>query len=613
MERSPKADHIRRTSWQSSDEEEQHARYSSATKTQRSVDYDREDAHSDVSFDSLADNARTPPRNKNRTSTRISPFVLQSPIHFAMTPMTRPNPTVHQTASCYAELDDLDHYQNVTQDEEDDEAQEADDEDQQEEQSVDEFEVSATLIPDIMGDSDPEPDCYVVSGTDSSSDSSVDSVRSRGSHTSVSVNHESDMGLHSNRDLAEATQRSMDGIDSDSDAYVDPSEQRNLNPIYRPRKHSPSPQYSSPSTVRSESKSPSPAPHIEQAHVRNHGILDSSLDITPPRHRLSIVQFSRSPSLSPDKSPLRSRTNSNRHRLSLTDSDSDFDAPLSPDQGSPKHVIIKGRNLTIPYVEIPSRRHGRKLLPDPSPSPSPHLNVLSDHLTDPELDHEYETLAAPQSLRNALSQQPSIIEILDTDESESSRESSADEYKPCSRRTNATKHTTRSSSPMHRTLKASSLALPRTSFTISILSRTASSVSNKSSVHNHTSKLTPSSLSVKSQSTPRVANNPARTPRRKKRTISMILNSDFSDSGDSEYAGSENKTKKRYVKPPSPSSSSSSSSEAKPISRGKSRKRRNTSNEDEKIDEDHSNVDEDDSDEEFVHLRKKLARSSRVY
>ncbi|KAF9212489.1 hypothetical protein BGZ59_006693 [Podila verticillata] len=160
VERSPKTDRICRTSWQSSDEEEEHARFSPTTKTRRSVDYDREDAHSDVSFDSLADNARTPPRNKDRTSTRISPFVLRSPIHFAMTPLTRPNLADHQTASCYAELEDLDHYQNITQDEEDDEAQEADDEDQEEEQSVDEFEVSATLIPDIMGDGDPDLDCY---------------------------------------------------------------------------------------------------------------------------------------------------------------------------------------------------------------------------------------------------------------------------------------------------------------------------------------------------------------------------------------------------------------------------------------------------------------------
>lgn len=426
----------------------------------------------------------------------------------------------------------------------------------------------------------------------------------------MSLNNESDMEFPDNG-LAETTPRVMDGSDSDSDVYVDPSEQRKMNPIYRPLNHSPSPQYSSPSTVRSESKSSSPAPHIEHASVRNKGIyLDSGPDTAPRPRRLSIIQFPRSPSLSPHKSPLRSRTNSNRRRLLPTESDSDPGALPSPDQRSPNYVFIKGRKLLVPSVEIPSRRHGQELLSDPSPRPD--LNMLPDNFTELDPENEYEIPAAPQSLRTVGSQQPSVVEILDTDESESSWGSSADEYKPCSRRTYANNRTTRSSSPMHRTLKAGSLARPRTSFAISILSRTASSVLNKPNVHNRTSKSTPSPSSVKSQSTPRAADNPSRTPRRKKRTISTILNSDFSDSGDSEYTGSENETTKRSTRLSS-SSSSSYSLKAIPISHGKSRKRRSTSYGDEQTEEDQSNIDEDDSDEEFVHYRKKHARSSRVH
>ncbi|KAG0026054.1 hypothetical protein BGZ81_006657 [Podila clonocystis] len=606
VERVQPIDHIQKTPQQSSDEEDQQYVSSTIAKSRKSVDSDDRDfAHdrdylSDISFDSLAENAWTPPRRKRRTTLRISPFVLRSPIHFSMTPMKRPNLPIPETAPGYTELDDLDRYQYEEHEEE-----EVAEEDQEEEQLG---EVSLSHFPEVMGDSDTDPDAYVKSGSVSSnSASSFDSARSGNSHTSASVNDESDTESQSDRSLAEESTQRVDSQGSDSDMYVDPSERRKSSPVYHPRKYSPILRYSSPHPASSENKSPSPAPHVAQTNDRNHGVfLYSGPDTTPRPRRFRVNPLSHSPSPTPDKSPLHRHTKKNRRLQMLTDSDSESDALPSSDQRNPKHVTAKRRMVSVPRMEVPSRKYSRKLLSDSSPSPS--LDVLSDHFAESRFDHEYKSSTeSPPSLRNRHPRQrsvSSVVVILDTEESEQSDENSADEYMPQSRQTNSKKRTTRSSSPMHKTLRASSLARARTTSTAwshwSISSKTTSSVSNTPNVN----RSTPSPSSIETQ-IPRAENKPIRNSRRKKRTISTILDSDFSDSGDSEYNESWNKTLRRPAK-----SSSKPKAKTKPMSRVESRKRRSVSYGDEQTEEDQSDVGDNDE-EEFVH-RRKHTRSARL-
>ncbi|KAG0358449.1 hypothetical protein BG005_002386 [Podila minutissima] len=173
VERGRTTDQIQRTPEQSSDEEDEQHFSSPTAEPRRFVDSeDRDftnhlDYLSDISFDSLAENARTPPRRKKRTGLRISPFVLRSSIHFSMTPMKRPNLSAPQITPSYAELDDLDHYQNISQDEEDEEVEVA--EEDQEEGQLDEFEISLTQFPEVVGDSDADHDAenrteYIIAG-----------------------------------------------------------------------------------------------------------------------------------------------------------------------------------------------------------------------------------------------------------------------------------------------------------------------------------------------------------------------------------------------------------------------------------------------------------------
>ncbi|KAG0096263.1 hypothetical protein BGZ93_004800 [Podila epicladia] len=602
---------IQRTPEQSSDEEDEQHISPPTCEPRRFIDSkDRDFANdldylSDVSFDSLAENARTTPKRMRRTSLRISPFVLRSPIHFSMTPMKRSNLPAHQTAPCYAEVDDLDHYQNITQGERDEEDDVA--EDDQEEAQLDEFEISLMQFPVVMSDSDAEHDAYVESGCISSNSvTSFGSSRSRNSRTSVFVHDESDMESQSDRSLVEESTQRVNSPGSDSDMYVDPSEQRESNRAYRRRNYSPSPRYSSPNRAMSGSKCRSPAPHVAQRNGRNHGIfLDSGPDTTPQPLHCRSIRYSRSPSLSPEKSPLRRHT---RRPQMPTESASESDALSSPDQRSPIHVTIKKRAVTVPHVEVSGRKCSRKVFSDPSPSPG--LDVLSDHFTEPEFDHEYDpSTESPQSLQNGRSRQSNVIEILDTDESEQSGENSADEYKPQSGQTNARKITTRSSSPMHKTLKKRSLTRSRTTSTVSsrslITRNTTRSISNTQNIYSRTSMLTPNSSSVKTP-IPRAANKPARVPRRKKRTISTILDSDISDSGDSEYTGSRNRAKTRQAK-----TSSKTKAKINAVSRGRSHKRRSLSYGDEQTEEEQFDFDAYD-DEEFVHRRKKHARSARL-
>ncbi|KAG0040973.1 hypothetical protein BGZ82_003583 [Podila clonocystis] len=607
VERGQSIDQIQKTSEQSSDEEDQQYISSAIAKPRRSVDSDDRDfAHdrdylSDISFDSLAENARTPPRRKRRTTLRISPFVLRSPIHFSMTPMKRLNLPAHETAPSYMELDDLDRYQYEEHEEE-----EVAEEDQEDEQLN---EVSLSHFLEVMGDSDTDPDAYVKSGSVSSNSvSSFDSARSGSSHTSASVRDESDTESQSDRSLAEESTQRVESQGSDSDMYVDPSERRKSSPVYRRRKYSPGLWYSSPHPANSESESPSPAPHVAQTNDRNHGVfLYSGSDTTPRPRRFRVNRFSHSPSPSPDKSPLRRHTKKNRHLQMLTDSDSESDALPSSDQRNPKHVTVKKRMVSVPRMEVPGRKYSRKLLSDSCPSPN--LDVLSDHFTESKFEHEYEpSTESPPSLRNWHPRQPSVssvVVILDTEESEQSGENSVDEYKPQSRQT---KRTTRSSSPMHKTLRASSLARARTTSTAwsrwSVSSKTTSSVSNPPNVYSRTSLSTPSPSSVETP-IPRAENKPIWNPRRKKRTISTILDSDFSDSGDSEYTESGSKPMRRSAE-----SSSKPKAKAKPMSLVESRKRRSVSYGDEPTEEDQSDADDDDE-EEFVH-RRKHARSARL-
>lgn len=602
VERCSTTEQIQRTPEQSSDEEDEQHVTSPTAKARRNAALDDQDLvndHdylSDISFDSLADNARTTPRRKRRTVLRISPFVLRSPIHFSMTPMKRPDLPIPQTAPNYAELDDLDHYQNNTQEQEDDE-EEAHDEDREEEQ-LDGFEVNVAHISEVMGDSDTDADSYVASGSVSSNSvSSCKSARSRSSHTPVSVREESDTESQSGESLAEeSTQGAEDWPGTDSDVYVSPSEQGNLSPVSRMRKRSTGLPHSRPISVRSGSKRPTPAPHVKQANGRNYGVfLDSGPDTTPRPQRFRITRFSHSLSPSTDKSPLRRHTKKNRCSQMSTDSDSCPDALPLPNQRNPTNVTAKKTKVSVAHVKVPRRRRNRKLFSDPSPNLD--LDVLSDHMTEQELDHENGLFVeSPHSSRNGRSRQlsaPSVIEIPDTDESEQSGENSADEYEPRPGQTNARKHITQSSSPMHKTLTASSLTRPRATFT----------ASKSSSVPSKTASL----ISKASVPTPRAAIKPTRAPRRKKRTISTILDSDFSDSGDSEYTGSGNKTKRRPVKSPS-----NAKAQAIPLSRGRSRKRRSVSYGDEQSEEGQSDVDDDDDEVEFVHRRKKHVRSGRL-